>query len=192
MILQRKIKVSGFITRGIGPLLLHAIIGMSRIACGEEIEQMSSEAIDEIISETVEQESSETIEEIIVYGDKSLHDLRREVYKAEESFFALFSSLNEVDEYDVRCYYEVPSFTHIRTHVCRANCVIDATSAQAEEWSTEGPRRPISPAAWKIQTKKKRLRELMEALVAERPELLQALSEYTDVKQTLESEKKRR
>ncbi len=192
MFLQRSFKVSRFVTLGILPLLVHATISMSRIAYAEEIEQKSLESIDEIISETVEQESSESIEEIIVYGDKPLHTLRREVYRAEENFFDLFSSLNQDDEYDVRCYYEVPSFTHIRRHVCRANFVIDATSAQAEEWRTEGPRRPIAPAAWKIQSKKKRMRELMEVLITERPELLEALSKYTDAKQVLESEKKRR
>jgi len=192
MFLQRNFNVREVITLGMALLLLHATIGVSRIAYADEVEQKSLEAIDELISETVEQESSESIEEIVVYGDKPLSTLRREVYKAEENFFDLFSSLNQDDEYDVRCYYEVPSFTHIRRHVCRANFVIDATSAQAEEWRTAGPRRPIAPAAWKIQSKKKIMRELMEALIAERPELLQALNDYTDKKQNLEAEKERR
>jgi len=140
----------------------------------------------------VDQESSETIEEITVYGDRSMSALRRQVYKAEANFFDVFSSLNQDDEYDVRCYYEVPSFTHIRHHVCRANFIIDATSAEAEIWRTEGPRRPISPASHKIQAKKKRLGELMETLIAERPELFQALNTYTEAKEILESERKRR
>ena len=192
MLRQRSFKVSWFVTFGILSLLVHAIIGMSRIAYSDEIDQKSSETIDEIISETAGPETSESIEEIIVYGDKPLHALRREVYLAEENFFDVFSSINEDDEYDVRCFYEIPSFTHIRRHVCRANFVIDATSAQAEGWRTEGPRRPIVPAAWKIRTKKKRLGELMEVLIAEHPELLQALGEYTDRRQILESEKERK
>ncbi len=184
MFLQRSFIVSRFVTLGILPLLVHATIGMSRIAYSDEIDQKSSETIDELISETVEQESSESIEEIIVYGDKSLSALRREVYKAEETFFDVFSSLNQDDEYDVRCYYEVPSFTHIRRHVCRAKFVTEAFSK-----NVGGPRLPI---AFEIQRKKKQLRQIMEALVAERSELLQALNKYTDAKQILESEKERR
>ncbi len=117
--------------------------------------------------------------------------MRREVYKAEENFFDLFSSLNQDDEYDVRCYYEVPSFTHIRRHVCRAKFVIDATSAESAP--ALGNVGAFSrPAVYEIRRKKKIMRELMEALVAERPELLQALNDYTDKKQNLEAEKERR
>ena len=192
MFLQRSFKVSRIFTAGIVLLILHATIDMDQIALAEEVEQKLSERIDEIISETVEQESSESIEEIIVYGNKPLHALRREVYKAEENFFAVFSALNEDDEYDIRCFYEVPSFTHIRRHVCRANFVIDATSAESAPAFSEGIGAFSRPAAFEIRRKKKRLRELMEALVAERPELLETLSEYTDAKQTLESAKKRR
>ena len=103
MFLQRNIKFRRFTTLGIVLLLLHTTIGMSRITYAEEDEQQSLENIDEIVSETVEQESSETIEEIVVYGDKPLHALRREVYRVEESFFDLYSSLNQDDDFDVRC-----------------------------------------------------------------------------------------
>jgi hypothetical protein len=190
MFLQSKSNVRGFSRLGIVLLLLDVPIGMSRVACAEEFEQKPEETIDEIISETVEQESSESIEEITVYGDKSLHDLRLEVYKAEENFFEVFNSVNEDDEFDVRCFYEVPSFTHIRRHVCRANFVTNATSGGAIVFMGADPQYPVVPAGTTIMQKKRRMQEIMESLVAERPELLQALSEYTDKKQTFESEKK--
>ncbi len=185
MFLQRNFKFRRFTTLGIARLLLHATIGMSRIAYAEEIDQKSSETIDEIIPETVEQESSEPIEEITVYGDKPVHALRREVYKAEENFFDVFNSLNQDDEYDVRCYYEIPSFTHIRRHVCRAKFVIDATSAESAPAFSQQVGAFSRPAAFEIQRKKERLREIMEELVAEHPELLESLSEYTDQNQSL-------
>ncbi len=139
-----------------------------------------------------EQGSSEAIEEITVYGDKPLHALRREVYRAEENFFDVFSSLNQDDEYDVRCYYEVPSFTHIRRHVCRAKFVVDATSAESAPAFSEGIGAFSRPAVYEIRRKKEKMRELMEALVVESPEMAQALTEYTNTKQILESERKRR
>jgi hypothetical protein len=192
MFLQRNCRIRRIDARGIVLLLLPAIIGMSRIAYAQEDAQKSQQAIDEIISATVEQESAETIEEIIVYGDKPLHALRREVYRAETNFFDVFSSLNQDDEFDVRCFYEVPSFTHIRRHVCRAKFVIDATSAESAPAFSEQVGAFNRPAKLVIERKKERLREIMEALVAERPELLQALGEYTDAKEILESEKERR
>ena len=173
MSFQRNFKISGAFTTRTVLLLVLMPIGMCHFALAQEVEQAPIE----------------TIEEIVVYGDKSLHTLRQAVFRAEENFFAVFSSLNEDDDYDIRCFYEVPSFTHIRRHVCRAYFVSEATSNAAETWRTEGPRHPIVPAAAIIQTKKKRLRQIMEALVAERPELLQALSEYTNAKQILESAK---
>jgi hypothetical protein len=142
--------------------------------------------------EEAEPDSSESIEEITVYGDKPMPTLRREVYKAEGNFFDLFSSLNDHDEFDVRCYYEVPSFTHIRRHVCRANFVIEATSAASAPAFFETPGAFARPAVYTIRRKKERMRELMEAMVAEHPELAQALTQYADTKQVLESEKTRR
>lgn len=192
MFLQRNCKVRRIDARGITLLLLLAVLGMSRIAYAQEDQQKSQQAIDELISATVEQESPEAIEEIIVYGDKPLHALRRELYRAETNFFDVFSSLNQDDEYDVRCFYEVPSFTHIRRHVRRAKFVIDATSAESALAFSEQVGAFNRPASLVIERKKKRLREMMEALVAERPELLQALGEYTNAKQILESEKERR
>ena len=192
MFLQRSFKVFRFVTFGLLPLLVYTAIGIGRIAHAGEDEQTIPETIDELVSETVEQYSSETIQEIVVYGDKPLHAMRREVYTAEEDFFAVFSSLNEDDEYDVRCFYEIPSFTHIRRHVCRANFVIDATSAESAPAFSEQVGAFSRPAALEIRSKKKRLREIIETLVAEHPDLLQALGEYTDKKQILESEKERR
>jgi len=164
---------------------------MSRITYADEDDQQSLANMDEIVSETVEQETPETIEEIVVYGDKPLHALRREVYRVEESFFELYSSLNQDDDFDVRCYYEVPSFTHIRRHVCRAKFVVDATSAEAGRLLGKAVG-PAVPAEVAIEAKKERFREVIETLVAEHPELLQALGEYTNARQVLESEKERR
>jgi hypothetical protein len=192
MFLQRTVYVSTFPGLGVVLLLLLATVDMGQNAYAKEIKQQPPDTIDEIVSRTVDQESSETIEEIVVYGDKPLHALRRELYRSEENFFDVFSSLNEDDDYDVRCFYEIPSFTHIRRHVCRAKFVIDATSAESAVAFSKQIGAFSRPAAFEIQRKKERLREIIEALVAEHPELLQALNEYTDKKQILESEKERR
>jgi hypothetical protein len=153
-----------------------APVGMSQTATTEESEPASAESI----------------EEIIVYGEKSVGELRRDVYRSEENFFDLFNSLNQDFEYDVNCYYEVPTGTHLRHHVCRANFVVEATSVQYVELRTRGPRYPTLPPELVIAKKKKLLRQKMETLVAEHPGLLQALNEYTNKRTTLESEREKR
>jgi len=135
-----------------------------------------------------EEKPAEAIEEIIVYGEKSLGNLRREVYKTEENFFAVFSGLNDDEEYDISCFYEVPSFTHIRRHVCRANFVKDATAADYAGWRRG---QPAVPSQTMIMQKKRRLGEKMESLATEHPELLEALNAYTNAQQVLETEKKK-
>ena len=141
-----------------------------------------------VSDQDVEEKPTKPIEEIIVYGEKSLPNLRREVYRKEENFFAVFSSLNDDDEYDISCYYEVPSGTHIREHVCRANFVKDATAADYEGWRKG---LPVVPAYTMIMQKKRRLGLKMELLAAEHPELLEALNEYSNAKQVLQSEKQK-
>ena len=169
-------KVRRLVTLGIVLLLLHATVGISQTAAFDESEPASSESI----------------EEIIVYGEKSVGELRREVYKAEENFFDLFNSFNQDFEYDVNCYYVIPTGTHIRRHVCKANFVVEATSAQYVELRTSGPRYPTLPPELVIAKKKKVLRQKIEALVAEHPELLQALTEYTNKRVMLETEREKR
>lgn len=134
----------------------------------------------------------ETIDEITVYGEKSVSELREDVYEAEENFFDLFNSFNEDFEYDVNCYYEAPTGTRIRRHVCKANFVVDATSVQYVEIRTRGPRYPTLPPELVIAKKTKILRQKMETLIAEHPELLQALNEYTNKRAMLESAREQR
>jgi hypothetical protein len=138
------------------------------------------------VDQKAEETPTEPLEEIVVYGEKSLGNLRHEVYRTEENFFAAFNSLNEEEEYDVHCFYEVPSFTHIRRHVCRANFVKDATANEYAGWRRG---QPALSARTVITQKKRRLGEKMELLAVEHPELLEALSRYTNAKHVLKSEK---
>ena len=140
------------------------------------------------VDQDAEESPTEPIEEIVVYGEKSLGNLRHEVYRTEEKFFAAFNALNEDEEYDVHCFYEVPSFTHIRRHVCRANFIKDATADEYAGWRRG---QPTAPAKTVIMQKKRRLGEKMELLAAEHPELLEALNKYTNAKQVLQSEKEK-
>ena len=138
------------------------------------------------------QAGQDVVDEIVVYGDKPLFALRREVNKSEAQFWDVFSSLNPDDEYDVSCFYEVPSFTHIRRHVCRAQFVVDAMNADAKFLFSEEVGRFRRPAALAIERKKKELQVLMEQMIVEHPELQAALARFSTAKSVLEAEKARR
>ena len=71
------------------------------------------------------------IENVVVVGQKSLAELRRDVYRAEEDFYSVYNKLNDDKEYDVRCFYETPTGTHLKNHICRAKFVSKAYSDHA-------------------------------------------------------------
>ncbi len=140
---------------------------------------------------SAEVEEVEEVEEITVYGEKSVSALRYAVYRAQENFYEIFSALNDDDEFDVRCFYETPSGTRLRTHVCRARFVTDAHSAYAARWRTEGPRSPLRDPTAVIAQKSTILRERMEAMIAADPKLQDALDRYTVAQSRYKAERER-
>ncbi len=175
MSLQRNFKFGGVSTTVAVLLFALAPLGMCMSAPAQQVEP----------------EPVETIEEIVVYGNKSLVQLRLEYYKTEDVVFEVFNSLNSDDEFDIHCYKEAPTGSRIKKRVCKTNYVRDLTAEATRRWRQGLTISYIHPVA-KIQQKDKILIEEMEALVVERPELLKALNEYSDAKQVLESERQRR
>lgn len=77
----------------------------------------------EPVSETTE------LPEVQVMG-KRLYQMRQDIIKAEDKFFALFNQLNTDDDYDVHCAMEAPTGTRLKQRVCRVQFY---EKAQAEE-----------------------------------------------------------
>ena len=80
---------------------------------------------------TAEAANDEVIDDIVVVGQKSLSALRRDVFEAEEDFYSVFNRFNDESDYNVRCFYEKATGTHIKNHVCRARFVTKAFSSHA-------------------------------------------------------------
>ena len=174
MFLQRVFRITELFATGAMLLLALASVGLCQNAPVQEVES----------------DPTESIEEIVVYGEKSLVRLRFEFYKAEEVVFDLFNSLNSDDEFDIHCYKEAPIGSHIKRRICKPNYVRELTAEATARWLLGG--QPYLDPVARIQQKDKLLREEMEALVIERPELLKVLSEFSDAKQILETERQRR
>jgi hypothetical protein len=126
--------------------------------------------------------NNQTIDDIVVVGQKSLSDLRRDVYQAEEDFYAVFNRLNDERDYNVRCFYEKATGTNIKNHVCRARFVTKAYSSHAARNGNDLTRVANQSANPAFAEKTAKYQEKMETLVAANSELQEALIRYNTLR----------
>ena len=142
--------------------LLIAVLALPLVAAGQDGAQSNDEVIDDIV----------------VVGQKSLSTLRKEVFKAEEDFYSAFNKLNDNKDFNVRCFYEKATGTHIKNHVCRARFVTKAYSSHAARNGGDLSRVANQDANPAFATKTAKYQETMETLIDANPDLMQALITY--------------
>lgn len=142
-----------------------------------------------------ETDASIELDEVIVRG--TLRDMRRDIDKAEDRFFALYNELNENDDLDIRCIRDRRTGSRIPSRLCKP-----VFYARAEEnwmqhllstWGVAGalkkdPRKPM-------QVMHERYDELVDnlgQLLAEHPRLMQLLQERNQLEAQYEAARKRR
>jgi hypothetical protein len=109
--------------------------------------------------------------DIVVRGQRSL---QWQIERAEERLFATFNSLNSRDEFDIQCWLEAPTGSHIKYRVCAPRFTEDADAEAAQDFIVNG----IPPSATSLRAYKQReLRDEMSRLADENPELRRALLE---------------
>jgi len=119
------------------------------------------------------------IEDIVVVGQKSKGALRRELYRSEEDFYSVYNKLNDEGEYDVRCFYETPTGTHVKNHVCRAKFVTSAYTRHAARNGGDLTRIAGQDADPVFAEKMAKYQAKLESLIATHPELQAALVRYS-------------
>jgi hypothetical protein len=71
------------------------------------------------VAREITPEADKTLDEIIVYGQQNVIVLRNELNRAQESFFAMYSTLNSDDDFDVSCKKRQASISQrSRKHRC--------------------------------------------------------------------------
>lgn len=101
------IRLINRLSLNVAALLLLAL-GISPVGAGQATPDKNSNP-----------EFEKTPEEIIVYGKTSVIILQNALYRAEESFFDMFNSLNSDDLFDVDCKKRQKSITERRNeHRC--------------------------------------------------------------------------
>ena len=123
-------------------------------------------------------------EEVVVVGNKSVSTLRKEVYQAEEAFYDLYNSLNDDPEYDVKCYYETATGTHVKNHVCRAKFVADSYAKHAGRNRNDLRRVANQDANPALAEKTRIFEEKIGTLVNTNAELQAAFLRYNDARST--------
>ncbi|MDJ0700028.1 MAG: hypothetical protein QNJ07_09245 [Woeseiaceae bacterium] len=68
-------------------------------------------------------QDKDVIENTVVATQKSPGELRRDFWRAERDFYAIYNRLNEDGLYDVRCTKEAPTGSMIKTQTCRPKFV---------------------------------------------------------------------
>lgn len=126
--------------------------------------------------------TGEVVDNIVVVGEKSLSELRRDVFDAEEEFYSIYNRLNDDNEYDVRCFYEKATGTHIDNHVCRARFVSKAFSAHAARNRNDMSRVANQDSNPAFAAKTATYQEKLETLIAANPELQDALIRYNTLR----------
>jgi hypothetical protein len=132
---------------------------------------------------------SETIEEVIVRGSKSLIELKHEMYRAEDTLYDLFNSVNIDDQFDIRCYEEAPTGSKLKVRVCKTNYFRNRHAAETQKLMRG---EPFMYPVFGMKKMDERLNELMTKAILEQPKMLDVLARYAEAKQTLESERKHR
>lgn len=158
--------------------LFVAVLALPMAAVGQDEEASTEVASDD-----------EAIEDIVVVGQKSRAGLRRDVFEAEEDFYSVYNKLNDDKEYDVRCFYEKPTGTNIKNHVCRARFVTKTFERHARRNRNNLSRVANQDATPVPAEKTAKFQEKMETLIATNPELQAALVRYNTLRAQFTAER---
>lgn len=129
------------------------------------------------------------MEELTVVAPQTLSFMRIQIGEAEAEVLGLFNALNDDRDYDIRCRREAPIGSHIRVRTCSTR-ISDAAVARAEQDFLAGLGY-FDPFAL-LRTYDANLREKMTTMVAENPDLYQAMLKYYQLKTNYDEERAER
>ena len=139
-------------------------------------------------------EQVEEIEEIIVYGEMNLVQLRHEVYRAEETFFDVFNSLNTISDFDVKCDFKVSLQTRRRTHECTPRYYRRLEAANMRSTMLNGgfsASLADHDTVKQVERKKAQMVEEMLKTLIENPELQEAFKDLAKARGAYEDRRNR-
>lgn len=148
-------------------------------------------------------EADKTPDEIIVYGETNVINLRNALYRAEESFFDLYNSLNSHDEFDVECKKRQISIQERRkAHRCAPSFALEYEAWVAANFIRNGMRNGFSGMASpafanleyqaRVRVKEKMMWAEIKDLIEANPDFMEEIKELQRANRALAAEKERR
>lgn len=144
--------------------IIFAVLALPMAAVGQDAEVTYTAA-----------SNAGTIDDI---SQKSLSALRKETYQSEEDFYSVYNNLIDDKDYKVRCFYERPTGTRVKNHVCRANFVTNSFRSHAANNRNDISRTANQKANPALAKKTATYQEMLQSLIATDPELQAALIRY--------------
>lgn len=132
------------------------------------------------------------VEEIVVYGKKSMTQLRAELHRAEENFFTVFNSLNSNKEYETDCKYVVPLGSRRRQYECTPRFAMMLRAQAAQDMAIANMQFSSTPLGSRLKKKEKLMWKEIGELIAERPEMQKAYINLVEANRGMDAERQRR
>ena len=131
------------------------------------------------MSDGAPQAAPAAMDEALIQG-KSLRELRLEIYKAEDRFYALYNQVNTKHLYDIHCTVSATTGTRLEARVCTPVFVDRATEDEGRGF-VQGHYAP--PAFQVVAVTSDYYRQNARQLVAKYPQLLDLLRERYEAAQ---------
>jgi hypothetical protein len=126
--------------------------------------------------------------EVQVLG-KRLYQMRQDIIKAEDRFYAKFNELNTDDDFDIHCTMEAPTGTRLKQRACRVQFYEKAQADEARAFLT-GDYAP--PADLVVLQRHAEYEQKALALLKAHPELLKLARERDALEKKYNATRKER
>jgi hypothetical protein len=134
-------------------------------------------------------------DEVVVRGRRPAQ-LRLEIERAEDAFYARFNEVNGGDDFDITCRDELQTGSNIPRRVCRAQFEREALADVGKDFALGVQGSPFAVGSGEFVTRAYYMQGRLEAelskRVAEDPKLLAALMKLVDLQQAYKDSQKKK
>ena len=128
------------------------------------------------------------IDEVIVVEQKSIGQLRYELFKADDQVFSLYNDLNTNDSLDMICKKETRIGSQIKYRVCKSSYHRQIESESASDFLEYGD---VSTSARAPAGHYDKIRSNMADLMSQHPELLKAVRRRAMLRKKIAEQKEK-
>jgi len=128
-------------------------------------------------------------EEVLITGERNIYQLRAELLEAEKQAYDIFNSFNDDPRFDISCSTHAPTGSRITRQVCLPGFQLEAYQQHAlqflETLRPDGSNFAIQsqPQEVVIASQQEAYRSKLKQIAEEHPEFLDALIEFTELKE---------